>query len=150
MYCVFLVALLLTPFIRADVYFEDRFINGNIDRWEKSKFDESKLGVCEYARPKDVSDDKEDGGIKTTQDARFYRYSAPLDKLLSNKDKTMCVQFTVKHEQDIDCGGGYVKLLGESFKPEEFHGESPYEIMFGMLLIPLILVLFRSRYLRLR
>ncbi|KAM7538985.1 hypothetical protein Aperf_G00000053621 [Anoplocephala perfoliata] len=131
MFYVFWIAVLLAPFVHTEVYFEDRFINGNIDKWEKSKFDESKLGVCEYAQPKDVSDDKEDGGIKTTQDARFYRYSAPFDKTLSNKDKTICVQFTVKHEQDIDCGGGYVKLLGESFKPEEFHGESPYEIMFG-------------------
>lgn len=129
---VLLITLLLSSLIQAEIYFEDRFINGNIDKWKKSKFDEDKLGVCEYALPKEVSDEKEDGGLKTTQDARFYRYSAPFNETLSNKDKTFCLQFTVKHEQDIDCGGGYVKLLGESFIPEEFHGESPYEIMFGM------------------
>ncbi|VUZ39503.1 unnamed protein product [Hymenolepis diminuta] len=128
---VLLITLLLSSLIRADIYFEDRFINGNIDKWKKSKFDEDKLGVCEYALPKEVSDEKEDGGLKTTQDARFYRYSAPFNETLSNKDKTFCLQFTVKHEQDIDCGGGYVKLLGESFVPDEFHGESAYEIMFG-------------------
>ena len=93
------------------------------------------MGLCEYATPKDKFDEREDGGIKTTQDARFYRYSAPFDKTLSNKDKTICIQFTVKHEQDIDCGGGYVKLLGEDFKPEDFHGETPYEIMFGNYLL---------------
>ncbi|VDN99181.1 unnamed protein product [Rodentolepis nana] len=130
-FLVSVVVLLLSHHLRAEVYFEDRFNNGNIEKWEKSKAEEDKLGLCGYALPKEVSDEKEDGGMKTTEDARFYRYSAKFDKTLSNKDKSFCVQFTVKHEQDIDCGGGYVKLLGESFKPEEFHGDTPYEIMFG-------------------
>ena len=30
--------------------------------------------------------------------------------LLAIADKTLVVQFTVKHEQKIDCGGGYVKV----------------------------------------
>lgn len=126
----FLTFLLIST-VHGEIFFEDRFTNGNIDKWEKSSYEEKDLGVCEYATPKDINDEKEDGGIKTTQDARFYRYSAPLDRTLINKDKTMCVQFTVKHEQEIDCGGGYVKLMNESFKPSEFHGETPYEIMFG-------------------
>ncbi|KAL5158674.1 Non-specific phospholipase C1 [Glycine soja] len=29
----------------------------------------------------------------------------------SNKDKTLVFQFSVKHEQKLDCGGGYMKLL---------------------------------------
>ena len=48
-------------------------------------------------------------GIQTSQDAHFYGRSASFDKF-SNKDKTLVVQFTVKHEQKIDCGGGYVKV----------------------------------------
>ena len=30
----------------------------------------------------------------------------------SNEGKTLVIQFTVKHEQKIDCGGGYVKVSG--------------------------------------
>lgn len=41
------------------------------------------------------------------------------------------IQFTVKHEQNIDCGGGYVKVFDCSLKSEEMHGESPYLVMFG-------------------
>ena len=48
-------------------------------------------------------------GIKTTQDAKFYAVSAAFDKF-SNEGKTVVIQFTVKHEQRIDCGGGYVKV----------------------------------------
>ena len=48
-------------------------------------------------------------GIQTSQNAKFYALSAGFDKF-SNEDKTVVVQFTVKHEQKIDCGGGYVKV----------------------------------------
>ena len=51
-------------------------------------------------------------GIQTSQDTKFYAASASFDKF-SNADKTLVVQFTVKHEQKIDCGGGYVKVRRE-------------------------------------
>jgi calreticulin len=40
------------------------------------------------------------------------------------------VSLSVKHEQGIDCGGGYVKI-GAALDPKEFHGESEYWLMFG-------------------
>lgn len=43
----------------------------------------------------------------------------------------MVVQFTVKHEQNIDCGGGYVKLFPDSLDQTDMHGDSEYNIMFG-------------------
>ena len=42
-------------------------------------------------------------------DAKFYAHSASFDKF-SNKGKTLVVQFSVQHQQKIDCGGGYVKV----------------------------------------
>ena len=41
------------------------------------------------------------------------------------------IQFTVKHEQNIDCGGGYIKLFDCKLDQADMHGESPYNIMFG-------------------
>jgi calreticulin len=49
-------------------------------------------------------------GIQTSQDAKFYGISAKFDEAFSNKDKDLVIQFSVKHEQTIDCGGGYVKV----------------------------------------
>lgn len=43
----------------------------------------------------------------------------------------MVIQFSVKHEQDIDCGGGYVKVFDCKLDQKDMHGESPYELMFG-------------------
>ena len=47
------------------------------------------------------------------------------------RDKPIVVQFTVKHEQNIDCGGGYAKLFDCSLDQTNMHGDSPYHIMFG-------------------
>lgn len=49
----------------------------------------------------------------------------------SNKGKPLVIQFTVKHEQEIDCGGGYIKLFPSDMNQEDMHGGSTYNIMFG-------------------
>lgn len=37
----------------------------------------------------------------------------------------------MKHEQNIDCGGGYIKVFDCSLDQKDMHGESPYLLMFG-------------------
>lgn len=69
-------------------------------------------------------------GLQTSQDARFYAISSRFEPF-SNRDKTLVVQFTVKHEQNIDCGGGYVKLFPAGLAQDDMHGDSEYNIMFG-------------------
>jgi calreticulin len=41
------------------------------------------------------------------------------------------LQFSVKHEQKLDCGGAYIKLLGGDVDQAKFGGDTPYQIMFG-------------------
>lgn len=74
------------------------------------------------------------------QDARFYGLSAKFDPF-SNKGKPLVVQFTVKHEQNIDCGGGYLKVFDCSLDQKDMHGDSPYLLMFGKFLLSLFMVL---------
>ena len=40
----------------------------------------------------------------------------------SNKDKTLIIQYVVKHEQNIDCGGGYMKLFPSTVDQQKLHG----------------------------
>lgn len=78
--------------------------------------------------------DEADLGIQTSEDARFYGLSAPLEKTFtSTKDKPLIIQYSVKNEQDLDCGGAYLKLLpgGKKFDANKFGGDSPYAVMFG-------------------
>merc|ERR1711916_96775 len=46
-------------------------------------------------------------------------------------DSDLVFQFTTKHEQNIDCGGGYLKLLPSDVDQAAFGGDSAYHIMFG-------------------
>lgn len=65
-------------------------------------------------------------GLRTTEDYRFYTISKAIPEF-SNKGKTLVLQYTVKHPQGIDCGGGYVKLLPKGLDQTNFNGESPYK-----------------------
>lgn len=78
--------------------------------------------------------DEADKGVQTSEDARFYGLSAPLDKTYTSKaGKDLVIQYAVKHEQQLDCGGAYIKLMpgGKKFDAAKFGGDSPYGIMFG-------------------
>jgi len=37
----------------------------------------------------------------------------------------------VKHEQNIDCGGGYLKVFASDVDQKDLHGDTPYLLMFG-------------------
>lgn len=64
-------------------------------------------------------------GIQTSEDYRFYAISAEFPEF-SNKDNTLVFQFSVKHEQKLDCGGGYMKLLSDDVDQKKFGGDTPY------------------------
>ena len=49
-------------------------------------------------------------GIQTTTDSRHFAISAKFPQF-SNKNRTLVVQYSIKFEQDIECGGGYIKLM---------------------------------------
>lgn len=72
-------------------------------------------------------------GIQTSEDYRFYAISAEFPEF-SNKDKTLVFQFSVKHEQKLDCGGGYMKLLSGEVDQKKFGGDTPYRLQEATLL----------------
>merc|ERR1712029_922468 len=115
----------------AEVYLEERFDKDDwASKWVQSTHKGAEAGKFERTAGKFYGDADKDKGIQTSQDAKFYALSTEF-KPFSNKDKPLVVQFTVKHEQNIDCGGGYAKLFDCSLDQTDMHGESPYKIMFG-------------------
>jgi len=97
----------------------------------KNKESEGTQGEWGWSAGKFFSDAEEDKGLQTTQDARFYQISAAIPEEFSNKGKDLVIQYSVKHEQKIDCGGGYIKLMPAGIDQSNFHGDTPYNIMFG-------------------
>uniref|UniRef100_A0A9J7Y5W9 Calreticulin n=1 Tax=Cyprinus carpio carpio TaxID=630221 RepID=A0A9J7Y5W9_CYPCA len=98
-------------------------------RWVESKH-KSDYGKFVLSAGKFYGDAEKDKGLQTSQDAHFYALSSRFADF-SNKDQPFVIQFTVKHEQSIDCGGGYIKLFPSDLKQEDMHGDSTYNIMFG-------------------
>ncbi|XP_068634742.1 calreticulin-1-like [Aristolochia californica] len=99
--------------------------------WVKSdwKNDEGMAGDWVHTS-RNWSGDPNDKGIQTSPDYRFFAISSQFPEI-TNKDKTLVFQFSVKHEQKLDCGGGYMKLLSSDVDQKHFGGETPYNIMFG-------------------
>lgn len=124
--------LALIAAVNCKIYFKEDF---NDAAWEKRWTvpsdwkPASELGEWKWTAG-DWFADESDKGIKTGEDARFYGLSAKMDETFTNKDKDLVVQFSVKHEQSLDCGGAYIKLLGD-MDQSKFGGDTPYQIMFG-------------------
>jgi calreticulin len=117
----------------ATTYFKEEFDSKWADRWTTSDFKKSSgdQGRFELSAGDWYGDAEADKGLKTTQDAKFYAISSKFPKPFSNEGKDLVVQFQVRFPQQIDCGGGYIKVFGSSVKASEFGGDSPYHIMFG-------------------
>ncbi|KAG2626449.1 hypothetical protein PVAP13_3KG354600 [Panicum virgatum] len=126
-----LLAVASVAAVAGEVFFQEKFEDGWESRWVKSdwKKDENMAGEWNHTSGK-WNGDAEDKGIQTSEDYRFYAISAEYPEF-SNKGKTLVLQFSVKHEQKLDCGGGYVKLLGGDVDQKKFGGDTPYSIMFG-------------------
>ncbi|XP_011502547.1 PREDICTED: calreticulin [Ceratosolen solmsi marchali] len=124
-----LIVSLSTVF--AEVFFEEQFLD---DTWEKnwiySEHPEQEFGKFVLSYGKFWNDPDNDKGIQTSQDARFYAASRKFAPF-TNEEKSLVLQFSVKHEQNIDCGGGYIKVFDCSLEQNDMHGDSPYLIMFG-------------------
>merc|ERR1711959_552848 len=113
--------------VAAEVYFEEDFSGDWESRWVQS---ENKDDLGKFVATAGINGDASDLGLQTSQDAKFYGISA-VTKEFSNKDKPLVVQYSVKHEQGIDCGGAYLKLGPAPFDGKKFHGETVYNVMFG-------------------
>jgi calreticulin len=120
------VAASIMAYASAEVYFKETFDASWEDRWV----------VAEGSGPVDVvagdfyGDVEADAGLHTAADAKFYHVGAAFPEF-SNKGKDLVVQFSVKHQQNIDCGGGYLKFFPAGLDLETFDGDSDYNIMFG-------------------
>jgi len=120
---------------RGTVYFKEDFSGDWEKQWVVSdwKKTEGEAGAWAVTEGQFYGDAEADKGLKTMDDARFYAISASFDEF-SNAEKPLVVQYSVKHEQNIDCGGAYLKLFPKGVDQQKLHGgegEDEYNIMFG-------------------
>jgi len=127
------IACVLLSFAAAEVLYSEDFSDGWENRWVKSEFKHDyATGSWKHSAGK-YAGDANNKGIQTAgDDHRFYGISAPTGKSINNKGKTFVLQFSVKNEQVVDCGGGYIKVLPSAgFDAKQFGGKTDYSVMFG-------------------
>ena len=124
------------------------FVEQFTDDWEKrwkpshakkdtkgSDKDEEWAYVGEWAveEPSVFKGMEGDKGLVVKNAAAHHAISAKFPKKIDNKGKTLVVQYEVKLQNGLECGGAYLKLLrdNKALHQEEFSNTSPYVIMFG-------------------
>jgi hypothetical protein len=88
----------------AKTHFSESFDDSWSDRWVQSKDKGSDAGNWVHTAGEFAADEN-DKGIQTGTDYRFYQLSSVFDEF-SNEGEDLVFQFSIKHEQRIDCGGG--------------------------------------------
>ena len=124
-----LLVTAICPVFRAETHFKEDFTDENaMDRWTQSAAAE--YGAFKIEKGVTYGDVIIGKGLRTATDSKFYAMSSAIPKPFVNLDRKLILAFTVKHAQEIDCGGGYIKIL-PSLDAQSFTGESEYFIMFG-------------------
>jgi len=121
----------LLAYASATVYFRDDFSDSNWEsRWIYSTSRPvGERGSVVLSAGKYFTDETKERGLKTNEDARFYQLSQTFDDF-TNKGKDLVIQYSLKQDQKIDCGGGYIKLH-PAIEQKSYNGDSAYNVMFG-------------------
>eukprot|EP00931_Biecheleriopsis_adriatica_P023041 TRINITY_DN1464_c0_g1_i3.p1 TRINITY_DN1464_c0_g1~~TRINITY_DN1464_c0_g1_i3.p1 ORF type:complete len:421 (+),score=137.48 TRINITY_DN1464_c0_g1_i3:109-1263(+) len=118
--------------VSGKVYFSETFGEGWEKRWTESEWKKSSgnQGSWQLSAGKFFANEEEDKGLQTKEDSKFFGISAGFDSF-SNAGKDFVFQYQLKYEQDVQCGGGYVKIGPKMSDPKTFGDPTPYNIMFG-------------------
>jgi len=130
------------PTLSGDAFFADPFANteaigaawklSTSAKGDGSKFDGVWAIEANSANPEDL-------GLVVKSKAKHHAISAKLPKsvdfsALHSEQKPFVVQYEVKYQDSMECGGSYLKLVAEAeeeFSSEAFNDKSTYSIMFG-------------------
>ncbi|KAJ4720369.1 Calnexin-like [Melia azedarach] len=112
-----------------DALFYEAFDDPFYGRWVVSEKDDYK-GMWKHAK----SQGHDDYGLLVSQKARKYAIVKELSEKLNIKAEKTVLQYEVRLQNELECGGAYLKFLrpqSPEWKPLDFDNDSRYSIMFG-------------------
>ncbi|GLU04124.1 hypothetical protein SLE2022_212870 [Rubroshorea leprosula] len=126
-----LLSTLLSSFriTASNLLFYEPFKHTFEGRWTVSQKHDYK-GSWQHSK----SEGHDDYGLLVSEKARKYAIVKELDQPFCLRDKLVVLQFEVRPQKGLECGGAYLKYLRSQeagWTPEEFDEKSPYSIMFG-------------------
>ncbi|KAH3672738.1 hypothetical protein WICMUC_004144 [Wickerhamomyces mucosus] len=130
-----------TPFDKSKLAPTSFFEQFNSDDWSdlwkisRSKRNEEFAYNGEWSVEESIaySAFKNDRGLVLKTPAAHHAISAKLPHEFDNNNNTLALQYEVKTQEGLKCGGAYLKLLnaGSIDDNNEFDSDTPYQVMFG-------------------
>eukprot|EP00041_Stephanoeca_diplocostata_P018093 m.375438 g.375438 ORF g.375438 m.375438 type:complete len:476 (+) comp20918_c0_seq1:160-1587(+) len=111
-------------------FLSDDFEHG-LYGWTKSS---AMKGDTGYDGPWTVDEiEKDNHGLVMSEANRHYALSKPLTKELTFEDDVVVIQYSVKYQKAMECGGSYLKLLSKTDDMDltKVKDDTPYTILFG-------------------
>lgn len=102
-----------------------------------SKYDEATQKTVKYVgkwaveTPSVYRGFDNDKGLVMKTKAAHHAISYKLDQPFDNTNNTLVVQYEIKLQNGLECGGTYIKLLDEAEDYSGFNAQTPFQIMFG-------------------
>ncbi|KAG7709430.1 hypothetical protein KL914_001820 [Ogataea haglerorum] len=123
--------------LESDAFFE-QFNESWASRWKPShsKRDDNFVyrGEWDVEEPTVNPGLKGDKGLVVKTEAAHHAISARLPTPFDNTNNTLVLQYEVKLQKGLECGGAYIKLLSQEggiSDSSEFSNDTPYQVMFG-------------------
>lgn len=88
-------------------------------------------GQWSLEEPKKYPGFSGDKALTMKSEAALYAILKKLPEVLDNTDKDLVLQYELKFNEPMACGGSYLKLLSRGLDPQLFNDETEFEIMFG-------------------
>eukprot|EP00051_Salpingoeca_urceolata_P007240 m.95895 g.95895 ORF g.95895 m.95895 type:complete len:550 (+) comp15169_c0_seq2:158-1807(+) len=126
------LASLQVPYTQASALVEEHFDDGWDSRWVQSQAtkDGAAADIAKYNGVWEV----QDGALSIAEANRHYGIARPLSEPFDfSAGKTFVVQYEVKFQKPLECGGAYTKLLAASDDLDltQMTDKTPFTIMFG-------------------
>eukprot|EP00897_Mesotaenium_endlicherianum_P000928 jgi/Mesen1/10836/ME000093S10353 len=109
------------------IVFYESFADDYAERWIVS---ENSEGPWKYAAAEGTGD----FGLLVSEKAKKYAIATALPEPVDPKIESIVLQYDVRLQNGLDCGGSYLKFLmpqEAGWTPSQFKDDSPYSIMFG-------------------
>ncbi|XP_050416905.2 calnexin isoform X1 [Patella vulgata] len=130
------------PTLKENTYFAEPFHTKDdfTKRWvlSEAKKDNTDETIAKYDGKWSVEEPSEnplvgDLGLILKSKAKHHAVSSPLNKPFDFSGKPFIMQYEVRFQNGMECGGAYVKLLSQDSKLplNKFQDKTPYTIMFG-------------------
>ncbi|KAH3685166.1 hypothetical protein WICPIJ_003859 [Wickerhamomyces pijperi] len=72
-----------------------------------------------------------DKALKLKTPSAHHAISAELPQVFDNTNNTLVLQYEVKLDNGLTCGGAYVKLLNANENYDHFNDATPFQVLFG-------------------